>query len=79
MPSTQNKTLNNHAVYACQATFFAWCNDAMRYEQATFRSVVLAGMNLGNNAVNAWWSILFYGASMAPWFTVSRRRAPTHD
>ncbi|KID94554.1 pantothenate transporter, partial [Metarhizium majus ARSEF 297] len=57
------------SVYACQATFFAWCNDAMRYEQATFRSVVLAGMNLGNNAVNAWWSILFYGASMAPWFT----------
>ncbi|KAG8405983.1 hypothetical protein J3459_019447 [Metarhizium acridum] len=45
------------SVYACQATFFAWCNDAMRYEQAAFRSVVLAGMNLGNNAVNAWWSI----------------------
>ncbi|KAM4055853.1 major facilitator superfamily protein [Hirsutella rhossiliensis] len=57
------------AVYACQATFFAWCNDAMRFEQATFRAVVLAGMNLGNNAVSAWWSILFYGASMAPWFT----------
>ncbi|KJZ75309.1 hypothetical protein HIM_05235 [Hirsutella minnesotensis 3608] len=56
------------AVYACQATFFAWCNDAMRFEQPAFRGVVLAGMNLGNNAVNAWWSILFYGASMAPWF-----------
>lgn len=61
------------AVYACQATFFAWCNDAMRYEEDVFRGVVLAGMNLGSNAVNAWWSILFYGASMAPWFTVSHQ------
>lgn len=59
------------SVYACQATFFAWCNDAMRYEEDVFRAVVLAGMNLGSNAVNAWWSIIFYGASMAPWFTVS--------
>ncbi|KLU82750.1 hypothetical protein MAPG_01819 [Magnaporthiopsis poae ATCC 64411] len=56
------------AVYACQATFFAWCNDAMRHEEAVFRGVVLAGMNLGSNAVNSWWSIVFYGASMAPWF-----------
>ncbi|KAK3312536.1 major facilitator superfamily domain-containing protein [Apodospora peruviana] len=67
-------------VYACQATFFAWANDAMRStgqdnksiekqeEDAVFRSVVLAGMNLGSGAVNAWWSIVFYGASMAPWF-----------
>lgn len=60
------------AVYACQATFFAWCNDAMRYEDDAFRGVVLAGMNLGSNVVNAWWSIVFYGASMAPWFNVSR-------
>jgi ACS family pantothenate transporter-like MFS transporter len=59
------------AVYACQATFFAWANDAMRHREPVFRSVVLAGMNLGNNAVNAWWSIVFYGASMAPWFEVS--------
>lgn len=59
------------AVYACQATFFAWANDAMRAREPVFRAVVLAGMNLGSNAVNAWWSILFYGASMAPWFTVS--------
>jgi len=58
------------AVYACQATFFAWCNDAMRYEEHVFRAIVLAGMNMGNNAVNAWWSIVFYGASMAPWFIV---------
>lgn len=33
------------------------------------RSVVIASMNLGSNAVNAWWSILFYGASFAPRFT----------
>lgn len=59
------------SVYACQATFFAWCNDTMRFDEPAFRAVVLAGMNLGNNAVNAWWSILFYGASMAPWFIVS--------
>lgn len=58
------------SVYACQATFFAWCNDVMRYEEGIFRAVVLAGMNLGSNSVNAWWSILFYGASMAPWFKV---------
>ncbi|RDA90696.1 hypothetical protein CP533_4959 [Ophiocordyceps camponoti-saundersi (nom. inval.)] len=57
------------AVYATQAVFFAWCNDAMRYESDAFRGVVLASMNLGSNAVNAWWSLVFYGASTAPWFT----------
>lgn len=58
------------AVYACQATFFAWANDALRYEEHMFRAIVLAGMNLGSNVINAWWSLVFYGASMAPWFTV---------
>ena len=57
-------------VYACQAVFFAWANDALRTREPILRGVVLAGMNLGGNAVNAWWSILFYGASMAPWFRV---------
>ncbi|PKX89010.1 putative MFS pantothenate transporter [Aspergillus novofumigatus IBT 16806] len=57
------------AVYACQATFFAWCNDAMRSLDARHRSVVLASMNMGNNAVNAWWSIIFYSANLAPRFT----------
>ncbi|KAM0337125.1 hypothetical protein ACHAPQ_003400 [Fusarium lateritium] len=56
------------SVYACQATFFAWCNDVMRHESAMFRGIVLAGMNTGSNVINAWWSIVFYGASMAPWF-----------
>lgn len=62
------------SVYACQATFFAWANDALRYEEHMFRAVVLAGMNVGSNAVNSWWSIVFYGASMAPWFNVSDAR-----
>lgn len=57
------------AVYACQATFFAWANDAMRSRDARQRSVVIASMNLGNNAVNAWWSIIFYSADLAPRFT----------
>ncbi|KAI9375109.1 major facilitator superfamily domain-containing protein [Aspergillus egyptiacus] len=57
------------AVYACQATFFAWCNDAMRYKDDRLRSVVIASMNMGSNAVNAWWSILFYSATYAPRFT----------
>jgi MFS transporter, ACS family, pantothenate transporter len=52
-------------------TFFAWANDAMRYEDETFRGVVLASMNMMSNAVNAWWSIIFYGAVYAPYFTVS--------
>ncbi|KAI1815972.1 MFS general substrate transporter [Poronia punctata] len=55
-------------VYACQATFFAWANDTLRYEEHMFRAIVLAGMNLGSNVFNAWWAIVFYGASMAPWF-----------
>jgi ACS family pantothenate transporter-like MFS transporter len=59
------------SVYACQATFFAWANDSMRYKDDQLRAVVLASMNCGSNAVNAWWSILFYGANFAPWFGVS--------
>lgn len=58
-------------VYACQATFFAWANDAMRWEEDSLRAVVIASMNCGSNAVNAWWSLLFYAADMAPKFTVS--------
>lgn len=57
------------SVYACQATFFAWANDVLRYEEDSLRAVVIASMNMGSNAINAWWSILFYGADMAPYFT----------
>lgn len=58
------------SVYACQATFFAWANDVMRYEEHSLRAVVIASMNAGSNAVNAWWSLLFYSANFAPRFTV---------
>ncbi|EZF35667.1 hypothetical protein H101_00799 [Trichophyton interdigitale H6] len=56
------------SVYACQATFFAWANDVMRYKDDAWRSVVIAGMNMGSNIINAWWSIVFYPASDAPYF-----------
>jgi MFS transporter, ACS family, pantothenate transporter len=58
------------SVYACQATFFAWANDVLRYEEDSLRAVVIASMNMGSNAVNAWWSIIFYSANLAPKFTV---------
>lgn len=51
-------------------TFFAWANDMMRFEDDSFRVVVLASMNMMSNVVNAWWSIVFYGATYAPYFTV---------
>ncbi|EKD16701.1 uncharacterized protein L3040_001442 [Drepanopeziza brunnea f. sp. 'multigermtubi'] len=57
------------SVYACQATFFAWANDAMRLEEDSLRAVVIASMNCGSNAVNAWWSLVFYSANFAPRFT----------
>jgi len=41
----------------------------MRYEDETFRAVVLAGMNTFSNVINSWWSIVFYGAIYAPEFT----------
>lgn len=57
------------SVYACQATFFAWANDVLRYEDDSLRAVVISSMNMGSNAINAWWSIVFYGANFAPYFT----------
>ncbi|EEP83010.1 conserved hypothetical protein [Uncinocarpus reesii 1704] len=57
------------SVYACQATFFAWANDVMRYRDDALRSVVIASMNMGSNVINAWWSIVFYPADTAPYFT----------
>jgi ACS family pantothenate transporter-like MFS transporter len=57
------------SVYACQATFFAWANDVLRYEEDSLRAVVIASMNMGSNAINAWWSIVFYGANFAPYST----------
>lgn len=66
------------AVYACQATFFAWANDALRFGEPMLRAVVLAGMNLGSGAVNAWWSLIFYGAATAPWFKVGNYLSSTY-
>lgn len=55
------------AAYAGQATFFAWANVVCSNDLQE-RAVVLASMNMFSNAVNAWWSILFYGADTAPKF-----------
>ncbi|KAK4993476.1 hypothetical protein LTR50_000406 [Elasticomyces elasticus] len=61
------------SVYACQATFFAWANDAMRHSEDSLRAVVIASMNAFSGAFNAWWSIVFYSADMAPAFTRGMR------
>ena len=53
--------------YAGQATFFAWAN-VICANDLQERAIVLASMNMFSNAVNAWWSILFYGADTAPKF-----------
>jgi ACS family pantothenate transporter-like MFS transporter len=49
----------------------------MRYDDYLFRSVVIASMNMMSNAVNAWWSIVFYSATYAPYFTVRILVAPS--
>ncbi|KAI1003387.1 hypothetical protein K3495_g4817 [Podosphaera aphanis] len=56
------------SMFACQATTFAWANDAMRWQEDALRAVVIASMSCAGNAVNAWWSLLFYSADMAPSF-----------
>lgn len=53
--------------YAGQATFFAWAN-VLCADDLEERAIVLASMNMFSNAVNAWWSILFYAADTAPRF-----------
>lgn len=56
-------------VYACQATFFAWANDAMRHSDSMLRSVVIASMNTLSAGTNVWWAIVFYSADEVPYFT----------
>lgn len=55
------------AAYGGQTAFFAWasvvCQDDLQE-----RAVVLGSMNMFSNAVNAWWSILFYSADTVPRF-----------
>jgi len=55
------------ASYAGQATTFAWANQICADDDQE-RAVVLASMNMWNNVVNAWWSIVFYAATDAPKF-----------
>ncbi|PFH52537.1 hypothetical protein AMATHDRAFT_139535 [Amanita thiersii Skay4041] len=55
------------ASYAGQATTFAWANQICA-DDAQERAIVLASMNMWNNVVNAWWSIVFYPATDAPKF-----------
>ncbi|KAF2143567.1 uncharacterized protein K452DRAFT_317051 [Aplosporella prunicola CBS 121167] len=57
------------SAYAAQAVMFAWANDVLRGENEAFRALVVAAMNTASNVVNAWWSIVFYSADMAPRFT----------
>lgn len=53
--------------FAGQTVFFAWANVVCRHDLQE-RAIVLASMNMFSNAVNAWWSLLFYVASDAPKF-----------
>ncbi|KZP04351.1 MFS general substrate transporter [Athelia psychrophila] len=55
------------ASYAGQATTFAWANQICA-DDSQERGIVLASMNMMNNAVNAWWPLLFYPATDAPRF-----------
>jgi ACS family pantothenate transporter-like MFS transporter len=53
--------------YAGQTVFFAWANVTTQ-DDLQVRAIILALMNMFSNAVNAWWSLLFYVASDAPKF-----------
>ncbi|CCM04842.1 uncharacterized protein FIBRA_07035 [Fibroporia radiculosa] len=55
------------ASYSGQATTFAWANQICAGDDQE-RAIVLASMNMWNNAVNAWWPLLFYPATDAPEF-----------
>ncbi|KIY73746.1 MFS general substrate transporter [Cylindrobasidium torrendii FP15055 ss-10] len=55
------------ASYAGQATTFAWANQICADDDQE-RAIVLASMNMWNNVVNAWWSLIFYPATDAPKF-----------
>lgn len=55
------------ASYAGQATTFAWANQICADDDQE-RAIVLASMNMWNNVVNSWWSIVLYPATDAPRF-----------
>lgn len=54
--------------YAGQASNFAWANVVCAADEQE-RAVVIASMNLWSNVVQAWWSIVFYAADLAPTWT----------
>lgn len=53
--------------YAGQTVFFGWAN-VVTQNDIQLRAIVLASMNMFSSAVNAWWSIIFYGATLVPEF-----------
>lgn len=53
--------------FAGQSTYFAWVN-VICYDDLEERAIILASMNMFSNAVNSWWSLLFYKANYAPEF-----------
>lgn len=53
--------------YAGQASFFAWAN-VVCHRDLEERAITLASMNMFNNAVNAWWPLLFYKANDVPYW-----------
>ncbi|KAF9055086.1 MFS general substrate transporter [Hymenopellis radicata] len=55
------------ASFAGQATTFAWANQICADDDQE-RGIVLASMNMWNNVINAWWSLVFYPATDAPKF-----------
>lgn len=59
-------------IYCIQATFFAWANDSMRNQPPALRACVIACMNAGGNAFQAFWPLAFYRADDAPQFTVGQ-------
>ncbi|KAI5814186.1 major facilitator superfamily domain-containing protein [Pyronema omphalodes] len=55
-------------VWCVQTVFFAWANWVCRRDKEE-RSIVLATMNISNNAWTVWWSLTFFSADMGPRFT----------
>lgn len=53
--------------FAGQTVFFSWAN-VICSNDLQERAIVLASMNMFSNAVNAWWSLLFYAADTVPEF-----------
>ncbi|KAF4635795.1 hypothetical protein G7Y89_g2299 [Cudoniella acicularis] len=55
------------SVYACQATFFAWANDAMRWEEDSLRAVVIA--NMAPRFTKGMWAMVGTCVALAVWTT----------